>query len=54
MELSDDLHDTPLGKIIGQFHNSYIVVETREGVQILDQHALAERIIYEKLIKENS
>lgn len=50
--LSNDLHDTPIGKIIGQFHNSYILVETVTGVQILDQHALAERIIYEKLVKQ--
>lgn len=52
-EKSLDLHDTPLGKIIGQIHNSYIVVETREGIQILDQHALAERIIYEKISKNS-
>jgi DNA mismatch repair protein MutL len=44
-----NLHDTPLWKIIGQIHNSYIVVETSEGIQILDQHALAERVIYERL-----
>jgi len=29
-EKSLDLHDTPLGKIIGQMHNSYIVLETPE------------------------
>jgi DNA mismatch repair protein MutL len=44
-----DLHNTPLGKIIGQIHNSYIIVETPRGVQMLDQHALAERVIYERL-----
>jgi DNA mismatch repair ATPase MutL len=32
-------------------HNSYIIVQTPDGMQILDQHALAERIIYEKLVK---
>lgn len=46
-----DLHDTKMWKIIGQMHNSYIIVQTVEWMQILDQHALAERIIYEKLIK---
>ena len=45
-----DLHSTPLGKIVGQMHNSYILVETAEWLKILDQHALAERIIYEKLV----
>lgn len=50
MEKSNDLHDTPLGRIIGQTFNSYIIVQTQNTIQILDQHALAERIIYEKLI----
>ncbi len=50
-EKSDDLHDTALGKIIGQTFNSYIVVETKTWLKILDQHALAERVIYEKLVK---
>ena len=49
-ESSKDLHDTPLGRIIGQTFNSYIIVQTDTTIQILDQHALAERIIYEKLI----
>ncbi|MDD3646367.1 MAG: DNA mismatch repair endonuclease MutL [Candidatus Gracilibacteria bacterium] len=49
-----DLHDTPLGRIIGQAHNSYIIVETKDGIKFLDQHALAERIIYEKLINSKT
>ena len=49
-EKSLDLHDTPLGRIIGQMHNSYIILQTPSGVKILDQHALAERVIYEKLV----
>lgn len=48
---STDLHDTKMGRIIWQMHNSYIIVQTPEWMQILDQHALAERIIYEKLLK---
>lgn len=47
--LGADLHDTPLWRIVGQVHNSYIVVQTKDGLQILDQHALAERVIYERL-----
>ncbi len=50
---SGDLHYTKLGKIIWQAHNSYIIVETREWIKFLDQHALAERIIYEKLAKRD-
>jgi len=53
LEESTDLHDTPLGKIIGQSHNSYIIVETNDWIKFLDQHALAERIIYEKLINKD-
>jgi DNA mismatch repair protein MutL len=49
-EKSNDLHDTVLWKIIWQAHNSYIIVETSTWIKFFDQHALAERIIYEKLI----
>ncbi|MDD3793256.1 MAG: DNA mismatch repair endonuclease MutL [Candidatus Gracilibacteria bacterium] len=52
-DFSNDLHYTKLGKIIGQAHNSYIIVETKSGIKFLDQHALAERIIYEKLAKQD-
>lgn len=48
---SHDLHLTKMGKIIGQAFNSYIIIETHHSLQILDQHALAERIIYERLIQ---
>ncbi|AQQ09021.1 DNA mismatch repair protein MutL [Sedimentisphaera cyanobacteriorum] len=32
-----------------QIHSSYILRETEEGFEIIDQHALHERIIYEKM-----
>jgi len=47
---SSDLSITPLWKIIWQMHNSYIIVQTDNWMTILDQHALAERVIYEKLV----
>ena len=47
-----DLHETPFGRIIGQIHNAYIMVQTHNGMMLLDQHALAERVIYEKLASQ--
>lgn len=47
-----DLHTTKLWRIIWQTHNSYIIVETKDWIKFLDQHALAERIIYEKLVNK--
>lgn len=52
-DFSNDLHYTKLWKIIWQAHNSYIIVETKSWIKFLDQHALAERIIYEKLAKQD-
>lgn len=49
----NDLHYTPLGKIIGQAYNSYIILERNNAIVILDQHALAERVNYEKLAKKS-
>jgi DNA mismatch repair protein MutL len=33
-----------------QVHNTFILVQTRRGILIIDQHASHERILYEKLI----
>lgn len=36
-------------KLIGQIHRSYLIVETKNGFMVLDQHAAAERLNYESL-----
>ena len=35
-----------------QVHNRYLIAETEDGVMVIDQHALHERILYERLRKE--
>jgi len=37
-------------RILGQVHGAYIVVETREGLGVFDQHAAHERVMYEELL----
>ena len=38
--------------ILGQYKNTYILIETPEGLEIVDQHIAQERYIYEKLKSE--
>ena len=35
-----------------QFHKTYIISETNEGIIITDQHAAHERLVYERLKKD--
>jgi DNA mismatch repair protein MutL len=42
------LADLPPVKAI-QLHNAYLVLETAEGMLVIDQHALHERILFEQL-----
>ncbi len=41
-------HDDSI-RILGQFHNSYIIASDSRGLLIIDQHVAHERILYEKL-----
>ena len=39
-------------RLIGQIHNSYLLIEAPSAVLIIDQHAAAERILYERFKKD--
>lgn len=44
----------PEEKIVGQYKDTYILIETDEGLEIVDQHIAEERYIYEKLKSEKN
>jgi DNA mismatch repair protein MutL len=44
---SIDVRDLPVKAL--QVHDSYLVAETADGMVVIDQHALHERILYEEL-----
>ena len=39
----------PLGRVVGQVGNKYIIAQTADAMIVVDQHAAHERITYEKL-----
>ncbi len=47
-EIKDQLLN---GRIIGQFRQTYILLETDNGLWLLDQHIVDERILYEKFVR---
>jgi DNA mismatch repair protein MutL len=44
-----DIAYSPSGRAVIQMHDRYLVMETADGIAIIDQHALHERILYEQL-----
>ncbi len=43
--------ETPLYRLVGQVHRTYIILEKDDGLVVIDQHAAHERILYEEFRK---
>lgn len=48
----DLLSKFPSLRVIGQYHNTYILAESKEDFYLIDQHAAHEKILFEKYSKE--
>ena len=48
---NDTRVDLPLGRVVGQIGNKYILAQSGDNLVIVDQHAAHERITYERLRK---
>jgi DNA mismatch repair protein MutL len=45
---SQSKHD----RVIGQLHGTYIIVQTEQGIELIDQHVAHERIFFEKYLSQ--
>jgi len=46
------LTETEEARVVGQLHGTYIVVQTPEGFELIDQHVAHERVLYEALLEQ--
>ncbi len=42
--------DTPFGRLLAQYRNSFLLLEDEYGLLIVDQHVAHERVLYEKFL----
>ena len=47
-EVKEEVKESTYFRVIGQYHGTYILCEFDDGLYIIDQHAAAERINFEK------
>ncbi|MCU0293608.1 MAG: DNA mismatch repair endonuclease MutL [Thermoanaerobaculaceae bacterium] len=45
-------HPTHLGRYIGQYRDTYLLVEDDDGLLLVDQHVAHERVLFEELMAE--
>jgi DNA mismatch repair protein MutL len=41
----------PWGRYLGQYRNTYLLVEDSEGLKLVDQHVAHERVLYERFLQ---
>ncbi len=52
-EIGDARHWLRAGRIIGQLHQTYILLEVSAGLWLLDQHIIHERVLYERFVDKD-
>ncbi len=43
--------DTPFGRLIGQYRDSFLLLEDDRGLVIVDQHVAHERVLYDRILR---
>ena len=46
--------DTPFGRLIGQYRDSFLLLEDGYGLVIVDQHVAHERVLYDRILQRLS
>lgn len=44
--------DTPFGRLIGQYRESFLLLEDDYGLVIVDQHVAHERVLYDRILRQ--